>query len=425
MTNIVDLLLGRSFIEDTTSKEIREITERPIKFYHGIDPTANCLHLGNLVGLVLSRWFQKCGHKPYILIGGGTGMIGDPSGKSTERPLLNKEQIEANVRGIRSVIEKTLDFSNPATTPVFVNNLDWLSEFSVIDFLRDIGKHFRLGPMLAKESVKQRVNSEDGMSFTEFTYQVLQGYDFMHLFQKEGVVLQFGGSDQWGNITAGCELTRKVLGKAVYGLTYPLLTRSDGKKFGKSEQGAIWLDPTLTSYYDFYQYFMQVPDLDVPKLMRMLTFMEMDEINAIEEKLKSGNFIPNEAQRRLAEEMTLFIHGKEGLSSAKEVTSASGFGCEMSLDIEALENIAPDFPQISFKKEDVLQNKYVELCVKSGLLPSKSEAIRLIKNNGAYLNNEKIEDPSFVILDSHLIGGKFLVLGSGKKKKLLVKLSEL
>ncbi|MCF7852315.1 MAG: tyrosine--tRNA ligase [Simkaniaceae bacterium] len=419
--NIIDILIQRKVVEDMTSTELRKICAKPIKFYHGIDPTASSLHLGNLVGLIMASRFQRLGHKPYILIGGGTSRIGDPSGKSKERPLLGEEQISANIEGISKILHRLLDFSHPTAAPVIVNNLDWLNEYRLIDFLRDIGKHFRMGPMLSKESVKQRLNSDEGISFTEFTYQVLQGYDFLHLYQKDEVILQIGGSDQWGNITSGCELVRKLLGDSVYGMTYPLLTRSDGKKFGKSEKGAVWLDEAATSVFDFYQYFMQVPDLDVPKLMRSLTFMDRDEIDSIEKELLSGQFVPNQAQQRLADEMTTFIHGEEKLHKARKVTEVASFGSEMDLTLDVLEEIAKDFPKADLNREDVLNNKYVDVAVKSGLIQSKGEAARLIKNQGAYLNNAKVEDVQRIIQAKDLVGDKYLVVGSGKKKKILIR----
>lgn len=418
--NIIDVLKKRDFIDHVTSEELHDACKKPIKFYHGIDPTAPCLHLGNLVGLIAASWFQKCGHTPYILIGGATSRIGDPSGKSIERPLLDLDQIEANIQGIMGILRKILDFSHPSATPIIINNFDWFKDISFIDFLRDIGKFFRLGPMLAKESVKQRLHSEEGMSFTEFSYQVLQGYDFLHLYQKNQVSLQIGGSDQWGNITAGCELVRKMQGKSVYGLTYPLLTRSDGKKFGKSEEGAIWLAEEYTSAFDFYQYFMQIPDADVPKLMRMLTFIDVEEIKEIEATLQSQQFVPNAAQKRLAEEITRFIHGEEKLKQAQKITDAAAFGSVMELDIETLESIAKDFPKVHLKREEVLEKKYIDLLVKGGLVSSKGEAVRLIKNRGAYLNNEKVEDATCIIQQKDIIGCKYLIIGTGKKKKILI-----
>lgn len=420
--NVIDILEERQFIEATTSDELKKICSSPINFYYGIDPTASSLHLGNLVGLIASIWFQRAGHTPYLLIGGGTGRIGDPSGKSIERPLLSEEQIEQNIAGIRSILEKMLDFDHPTAAPVIVNNLDWLNSFNLIDFLRDVGKSFRLGPMLAKESVKQRVNSEEGMSFTEFSYQVLQGYDFFHLFTREKVKLQIGGSDQWGNITAGVELTRKLKSDSVYGLTYPLLTRSDGKKFGKSEKGAVWLDETSTSVFDFYQYFMKIPDSDVPKLMRMLTFMDIGEIQEIEASLSSGHFTPNAAQSRLAEEMTRFIHGEAGLAKAKKITEAASFGSAMSMDVEVLEKIAKDFPKRTLRQSEVEGKKYTDLLVECEMLSSKGEASRLVKNNGAYLNNEKVLNTQTLIEKKDIIGGKYLILGAGKKNKMLIKI---
>ncbi len=418
MNNVIDSLEKRGFIDNITSDKLKERANKPLKAYIGFDPTADSLHLGNLVGIMALRWLEKFGHTPVVLIGGATGKIGDPSGKSTERPLLTHEVLQKNVEGIRKQFNRCLE------NPTLLNNDDWLTHYGLVAFLRDVGKHFRVGPMLGKDSVRSRFQSEEGMSFTEFSYQVLQGYDFYHLSEKEGVILQIGGSDQWGNITAGMELTRKLSGKTIYGMTFPLLTRSDGAKFGKSEEGAIWLDPEKTSPYQFYQYLVRVSDEDVIKLMRMLTFMELEEIETFEKAIQSGNFTPNEAQRRLAEEVTRFVHREEGLQIALKVTEAVAPGSKASLDPEVLEEIAKDMPHILMKKGDVVDQTYPDIAAKSGLLTSKSEGSRIIKNGGAYLNNEKIDDQSFLIQSKHIIGGKYLLFGAGKKKKILIKIEK-
>lgn len=423
MDTVLDALENRGFIDAITSDELKERVKKPLKLYIGFDPTADSLHLGNLVGIVALAWFQRYGHTPVILLGGGTGKIGDPSGKSTERPLLDEETLQKNVAGIRSQLERCLDFDHPKAKPILLNNDDWLSNYSLLEFLRDVGKHFRLGPMLGKDSVRTRVNSEEGMSFTEFSYQVLQGYDFYHLYKEQEICLQMGGSDQWGNITAGIELTRKLMAESVYGATYPLLTRSDGTKFGKSEEGAIWLDPQRTSPYQFYQYLVRVSDADVIKLMRMLTFIEMEEVTSFEQAIASGKFTPFAAQKRLAEEVTRFVHGEEGLNIALRVTEAAAPGSKATLDPEILEEIAKDMPHVSLPKQDILNQKYTDVSSKSGFVSSKGEAQRLIKNGGAYLNNEKVEDPAFQIVEQHLIGNKYVMLGAGKKRKMLIKIT--
>ena len=404
METVLDALEKRGFIDAMTSDELKERVKRPLKLYIGFDPTADSLHLGNLVGIVALAWFQKYGHTPVILLGGGTGKIGDPSGKSIERPLLDEDQLEKNVAGIRSQFEKCLDFAHPGAMPIIVNNDDWLSSYSLIEFLRDVGKHFRLGPMLGKDSVRTRLSSEEGISFTEFSYQVLQGYDFYHLYKEQEICLQMGGSDQWGNITAGIELTRKLMGESVFGMTYPLLMRSDGTKFGKSEEGALWLDPDKTSPYQFYQHLVRVSDADVIKLMRMLTFMDMEEIKTFEKEIESGAFTPFAAQKRLAEEVTCFVHGEKALATALRVTEALAPGSKTTLDLEILEEISHDMPHSTLEKQDVLDQKYTDVIAKTGFVSSKSEAQRLIKNGGAYLNNEKVESGDFTLSLEHLIG---------------------
>lgn len=282
MTNVIDVLKERGFIESMTSEELRDLAQKPLVVYCGFDPTSDSLHLGNMVAMMGLAWFQRFGHQPITLVGGATGMIGDPSGKTSERQFLDEATLEKNLQGIKKNLENFLDFSNPSTKPLILNNYDWFKNYSFIAFLRDVGKFFRVGTMLAKDSVKARMTSEEGMSFTEFSYQLLQGYDFLYLMDHYNVSLQLGGSDQWGNIIAGTDLIRKTRGKSAHGLTFPLLKRSDGQKFGKSEKGAIWLSPDKLSPYEFYQYLYRMPDDDVIMLMRMLTFMDMEEIKKYE-----------------------------------------------------------------------------------------------------------------------------------------------
>ena len=419
MENIIQCLNKRGFIDAVTSQQLEFFSEKSLKAYIGFDPTADSLHLGNLVGIVALGWLKRFGHDPVVLIGGATAKIGDPSGKMEERPLLDSKKIEEHAISIKSQLEKLL-----GNLSLVLNNESWISSFSFIEFLRNVGKHFRLGPMLGKESVRSRLDSEEGMSFTEFSYQILQGYDFYHLYKNHQVTLQIGGSDQWGNITAGIELTRKLTGQSVYGLTFPLLTQSNGKKFGKSESGAIWLDPLKTSPYQFYQYLIRVSDDDVIQLMRMLTFIDIEEIMAFEKAIASGDFEPNSAQKRLASEVTQFVHGKEGLQKALQVSEAIRPGSESTLDLTVLEEISKDMPYSEMTKAEVLDQKYVEVSKNAGLVTSKSESIRLIKNGGAYLNNKKISDPEFIIEENHLIGGRYLLISAGKKKKALIQITD-
>lgn len=417
MSNVVDCLKERGLLDAITSEDLIKRLESPTKVYLGFDPTADSLHIGSLVGIVILRWFQKFGHTPVVILGGATGRIGDPSGKSTERPLLDNAAITYNVARIRRHFEAVLDFFHSKSRPLMLNNDDWFAKISFIDFLRDIGKHFRVGTMLAKESVKARIQSEEGISFTEFSYQLLQAYDFYHLYTEHGVVLQLGGSDQWGNITAGIDLIRKLNGEQAFGLTFPLLTRSDGKKFGKTEEGTIWLAPDRCSPYQFYQYFIRVPDADVIKLMRFLTFMEMPEIRDYEAQMAKPDYVPNTAQKRLAEELTRMIHGEEGLEKAIKVTEGAAPGTAAALDADTFREIAKDMPNIELSRAEILGQKYVDVAVKIGLLPSKGEAMRLIANGGAYLNNERVEDPQLLLSEQSLVGGEFLLFGSGKKKR--------
>lgn len=424
MQNVIDILEERGIVDALTSDELREIVMKPIKVYCGFDPTADSLHIGHLVAIMGLAWFQRCGHTPFVIVGGATGMIGDPSWKSTERKLLDEETIQKNLVGIRKNFESILDFKQTANPPVLLNNYDWFKEFSFVTFLRDVGKHFRMGTMLTKDSVKARLNSEDGMSFTEFSYQLLQGYDFLYLNQKYGVTLQIGGSDQWGNITAGIDLVRKVKGDSVYGMTFPLLTKSDGQKFGKTEKGAVWLSPERLSPYEFYQYLYRTTDADVINLMRMLTFMPMPEITSYAEQMQSQNYVPNTAQKRLAEEVTRIVHGEEGLRIAQKVTEAAAPGASTQLNSTTLESLATTIPCYTLSKTDFLQSLLVEVIVKLGIQPSKGEVRRLIKNGGLYLNNDPVKEENYVLGPKDLVEERMILIGLGKKNKVLVRLTD-
>jgi tyrosyl-tRNA synthetase len=390
------------------------------------------------LGLIVLSWFRRSGHNVVALIGGATARVGDPSGKSLERPELDVETLERNTAGIENTIRTILGRAqNPNleefnvngndSSVVVLNNYDWWKEFSLLDFLKRVGKYARVGSMMAKESVRKRLDSEQGMSYTEFTYQLLQGYDFLHLFQNEGVSVQIGGSDQWGNITAGTDLIRKILqvegATATYGLTFPLLLKSDGTKFGKSEDGAIWLSPSYLSPYKFYQYFFSVPDADVIRFLKILTFLDIDEIVKLDEEMKKPGYVPNTAQRRLAEEVTRFVHGEDGLSEALRATEALRPGSETKLDWKTIEGIAEDVPSCSLAYDDVLNQSLVDLSVSSGLFDSKSAARRLLKQGGLYLNNSRVDSENKKIEAAYIVDGRVLLLSAGKKNKVLVRMA--
>ncbi len=420
MANIIETLKERGFVEAMTNEELATLLKEPTKIYCGFDPTGDSLHLGHLVALMGLAWFQKFGHTPVALVGGATGMIGDPSGKQHERQLLDEATIEKNIQGIEQNLSALLNFDGD-NAAIILNNFDWFKNFSCVDFLRDVGKHFRIGPMLAKESVKQRFNSEEGMSFTEFSYQLLQGYDFLYLLDNHKVTMQMGGSDQWGNITAGIELIRKVRGTPTHGITFPLLTRSDGQKFGKTEQGAIWLSSEKLSPYEFYQYLIRIPDEDVTKLMRLLTFMEMDEIRHYEKIMAESDYEPNTAQKKLAEEVTRNVHGEEKLKTAQKVTRGVQPGSEATLDAETLEIISQDMPSYSVESRDVAEQKLVDLIANLQILKSKGEVRRLIRNGGVYVNNGKVQDENLTLKQGDLIDGRLMLIALGKKNKVIIK----
>lgn len=422
MQNVISILRERGFIDQESSEKLEQAAHLPLKVYCGFDPSANSLHLGNLVPIMGLAWFQRFGHTPVVIVGGATGMIGDPGGKSQERNLLDEATIAENLKGITKNLSLILGQREPKA--VILNNFEWFRAMTYIDFLRDVGKYFRLGPMLAKDSVKGRMQSEEGMSFTEFCYQTLQGYDFLYLKDNEGVSVQMGGADQWGNITAGIELIRKVRGQEVFGLSFPLLTRADGQKFGKSESGAIWLSPEKLSVYEFYQYLIRVDDRDVIRLLKMLTFLDLPEIEAIEKSMKAPGYVPNEAQKKLAQEVTRLVHGPAGVEMAEKVTEAARPGGESALTVEVLEEMAPNMPGKEAAQEHIVGSKLVDLIALLEIMPSKGEVRRLIKNDGLFLNNQKVVDETKIVTEIDLIGGKFLVVSTGKKNKTLIRVKK-
>ena len=387
--------------------------------YAGFDPTSDSLHVGSLLPLMMLRRFQQAGHKPIALVGGATGMVGDPSGKSDERILLSKETLQRNVAGIETQMRRFLDFDGP-NAAVLVNNYDWMHSFSFLDFLRDVGKNFPVNVMLGKDSVKSRLERQDsGLSFTEFSYMLLQAYDFAYLAQHRDCKLQIGGSDQWGNITAGIDLGRRMLSKQLYGLTCPLLTTSDGRKMGKTEKGAVWLSADKTSPYEFYQYFINVPDADVLMVLRFLSDVTRDEYLEIAATMTEK---PSAAQRRLAESITSIVHGEVGLQTALRASQIL-FGAEIeSLNDKGLNSIFADVPSSVLPRARLDEGlTLIDALVAVSLVSSKGEARRAIEGGSVYINNRKVGEIARVLTTSDLASESVIVLRVGKKKYALMR----
>lgn len=425
MKGVVDILRARGLIEAETSDEISAVIEhqKPVKLYCGFDPTADSLHLGHMVAIMGLGWFRRMGHTPVALVGGATGLIGDPSGKSIERVLLSQESLEANVQGIQKTLESILGRVGGPKEIVMVNNRDWFEPMGCLEFLRDIGRHFRVGTMISRESVRARLSSEEGLSYTEFSYQLLQSYDFFHLFDKHGVILQLGGSDQWGNITAGIDLVRRLSGKEVYGLTFPLLVKSDGKKFGKSESGAVWLSESRLSVYDFYQYLYRIADEDVIRLLKALTFVDIEEIEALEQSMKSSSYVPNTAQKRLADEVTRLVHGEEGLARALRVTEHAMPGQDRgALTVEAIQEMRGHVPTFRMRSEEVVDVRICDVLTASNFSSSRAEARRLIKNGGVRVGERKISDELDTIQAGDLVEGHYVVFSLGRKNRAILEI---
>jgi tyrosyl-tRNA synthetase len=421
MNTIIDVLKQRGLFADMTSPELPVRVQKSMVIYAGFDPSSNSLQVGNLIAVMALAHCQRCGHRVIAVAGGATGMIGDPSGKSAERNLLGAAEVERNLAGIRENLSRFLDFNHPTAPARIVNNNDWLGKFSYIEFLRDVGKHFRMGAMLGKESVRSRMDaSEEGMSYAEFSYQLLQAYDFLHLYDAEGCTMQIGGSDQWGNITAGIDLIRKLRSVEVFGLTIPLVCDSAGRKFGKSEGNAIYLSRERTSCYEFYQFFVRTADADVVKLLKLLTFLPLEEIAALEQEVKKD---PDKrvAARRLADEVTRMVHGEDGLKLAQKASSVL-FGESMEgLKAADLIRIFADVPSVSLARGKAEGLSFLDLAVQSGMSKSKGEARRLIENGGCYCNNRRVESVESKMAQGDLVDGQLTVLRSGKKNYFLVK----
>lgn len=412
--NLLDDLRWRGLLaQSTDEKALAEALSKPITLYVGFDPTAPSLHCGNLVVLLVLRRFQLAGHNPIALVGGATGLVGDPSGRNEERSLNSTEIVENWVSRIRTQVSAFLDFDAPKNPARVVNNLDWTSPLSAIEFLRDIGKYFSVNQMLAKDSVASRLDA-GGISYTEFSYQVLQSYDYLELFKRHGCTLQLGGSDQWGNIVAGLDLIRRVEGGSGHALTVPLLTKSDGSKFGKTAGGSVWLDPEMTSPYAFFQFWLNSEDKDVINFLKVFSFLSHDEINTLE---KSHNENPGlrESHRALARELTTLLHGAETTQRVEAAARALfGQGELGELDEATLASALAELPRATIsKKEDI--PTWVDLITAAGVVDSKSAARRIVKEGGAYLNNVKISGEDFAPTKSDFLCGKYAVLRKGKR----------
>lgn len=417
-----DLTWRGSIAQSTDRAELENYLSSPgASLYLGFDPTAPSLHIGNLVALTLLRRFQLAGYKPIALVGGATGLVGDPSGRSAERSLNEADLVADWVDRIRNQLEGFLDFSGK-NAAIMANNLDWTAPVSAIAFLRDIGKHFSVNQMLAKDSVASRLES-GGISYTEFSYQVMQAFDYLELFRRHNCALQIGGSDQWGNIVAGVDLIRRVEAKSAHALTIPLLTKADGTKFGKTAEGAIWLDPTMTSAYALFQFFLNSDDRDVEQLLKTFSFKSRQELEALFESLKT-NPGAREAHRELAREVTTLLHGADQGQKVEAAAKALfGQGEIRDLDIETLKSALAELPKTRIKKGEEIPS-WVDLVTSSGVVESKSAARRVIKEGGAYLNNEKISGEDFTPKSSDLLHGQFLLLRKGKRDLVAVEITE-
>ncbi len=414
-TSLVADLEWRGLLAQTTDRDalLKELDTGSTTFYIGFDPTAPSLHVGNLVVLLVMRRFQMAGHRPIALVGGATGLVGDPSGRNEERTLNDESIVEEWVGRIRSQLERFLDFNSGSNKAIMANNLDWTKKLSALEFLRDVGKHFSVNQMLAKDSVSSRLEA-GGISYTEFSYQVLQGFDFLELFRREKCVLQLGGSDQWGNIIAGLDLIRKVEGGSAHAFTIPLMTKADGTKFGKTAGGSVWLDAEMTSPYAFYQYWLNTDDKDVPKLLKVFSFKSRPEIEALIESVET-NPGAREAHRALAQEITALVHGEDAMNKVEAASKALfGQGELSELDSQTLAAALSQLPRTTVKKGDAFPT-WVDLLAATGVVDSKSAARRIVKENGAYLNNSKISGEDFAPTEGDLIHGRFLVLRKGKR----------
>jgi tyrosyl-tRNA synthetase len=427
--DFIEEVTWRGMIHDLMPGTQDHLNEKPRAAYVGIDPTADSLHIGHLVGVMLLRHFQLAGHKPIALIGGATGMIGDPSGKSQERNLLDEETLRHNQEALKKQLSKFLDFdTTDENSAILVNNYDWMTSFSFLDFIRDVGKHITVNYMMSKDSVKKRLSSEakEGMSFTEFTYQLVQGYDFLHLYRTQNCTLQMGGSDQWGNITTGTELVRRIDQGKGFALTCPLITKADGTKFGKTATGNIWLDPSKTSAYKFYQYWINTSDEDAEKFIKIFTFLSEEEINSLVAAHKEQPHL-RALQNKLADEITETVHSKEALDKAKEASKVL-FGKSTEEDLAKLDEATflDVFEGVPFKELDktLLQEGGLDmvaaLSAETGFLKSNGEARRALKENSIAVNKSKVKE-NHTLTVTDLINGNYILINKGKKNTFLIK----
>lgn len=426
--NFVEDLKWRGMLHDMMPGTEEQLQKELTTAYLGIDPTADSLHIGHLVGVMVLKHFQLAGHKPVALLGGATGMIGDPSGKSEERNLLDEPTLRHNQDCIKDQLAKFLDFeSGDPNAAVLVNNYDWMKDISFLDFIRDIGKHITVNYMMAKDSVKKRLgaDSKEGMSFTEFTYQLVQGYDFLWLYQHMNCKLQLGGSDQWGNITTGTELIRRKAGGEAFALTVPLITKADGTKFGKTEQGNVWLDPERTTPYQFYQFWLNTSDEDAERYIKIFTTLSREEIESLAKEHQNAPY-QRLLQKKLAEEVTIMVHSREEYDAAVEASQilfGSGTAEQLGrLDEKTLLSVFEGVPQFHISRTELEGGIDIIdlLAEKTGVFPSKGELRRTIKGNGLSINKQKVSDESLVIDSSYLIGEKYIIAQKGKKNYSLI-----
>ena len=427
MKNFVEELKWRGMIHDIMPGTEEELMKGPAGAYVGIDPTGDSLHIGHLVSIMILKHFQNCGHKPFALVGGATGMIGDPSMKSQERNLLDEKTLAHNVECIKKQLSKFLDFESSAPNKAeLVNNYDWMKEYTFINFTRDIGKLITVNYMMSKDSVKKRLSREstEGMSFTEFTYQLLQGYDFLYLYKNRGVKLQLGGADQWGNITTGTELIRRSLGGEAFALTCPLITKADGGKFGKTEKGNIWIDPERTSPYQFYQFWLNVSDADAEKYIKIFTMLDRQ---TIESAIEEHRACPEQRllQKLLAKEITTMVHSEQDYENAVSASQML-FGKGTSEALKALDektflDVFDGVPQWNLSKEDLPCDIIEMLAVRTDIFPSKGECRKMIQAGGLSINKEKVSDIALQLGQEHILDGKYILVQKGKKNYYILK----
>jgi tyrosyl-tRNA synthetase len=423
--NLIEELRWRGMLQDIMPGTEEQLNKESTSAYIGFDPTADSLHIGSLVPILLLVHLQKAGHKPFALIGGATGMVGDPSGKSEERNLLSEDVLQRNLAGVKRQLEKFLDFdASRPNAAVMINNYDWFKEMYFLDFIRDVGKHITVNYMMAKDSVKKRIEGETGISFTEFTYQLIQGYDFYWLYKHHNCKLQMGGSDQWGNITTGTELIRRKAGGEAFAFTCPLLTKSDGGKFGKTEKGNVWLDAEKTSSYHFYQFWLNAADDDAKKWIKIFTFLSKDEIDELTQQ-HDENAAARLLQKTLAKEITMFVHGEDGLKQALETTEklfANQSAPAESLseeDLESMEGVV----KIDYESSKLDAGiDAVSFLAETNIFPSKGEARKMVQNGGVSINRKKIDSLQFTVGSSLLLHNKYLLIQKGKKNYYLVKM---